>query len=291
MAPGITSGITLLPISCLVCLGRGAKPMGYRTAKINKVLLQDHSAYLASLIAFRPETAYMDLKEHHMTEASNPADIVKLLYTYGPFALLVFFLFAGEAKARKALKEAIPEARLENMVIYGLTWAADFGLLVVAISAWYRINFPKEVSIAGQLQGLQGSETMFLETSSPDAALYLNKQYAGRSARFTDNWRLISQKRIPDAEELRITLEAGARDLPATVYLLKVRPEYYARRIVLEYEREKARLKLNCGVQQFEYVVGLPETESAAVRRVARNVGYAAEPRLDTRAITLALDS
>jgi hypothetical protein len=125
---------------------------------------------------------------------------ISLLFIYGPCALLVFFLFVGEAKARTAVKDAIPEAKRTNVAIYCLTWAAIFGLLIVAVVAWYQLNFPGEFAIAGQFQGLQGSETIYAETSYPDAALFLNKQYMGRSARFTYNWRLVSRKRLPDGE-------------------------------------------------------------------------------------------
>ena len=220
---------------------------------------------------------------------------IKLLYTYGPFALLVFFLFVGEAKARSAVKDAIPEAKREGLVIYALTWAAIFGLLIVAVSAWYQNNFPKEFDIAGQLQGLQGSETIYVETSSPDSALYLNKQYLGRSSRFTYHWRLVSQKRLPDGEAIRIMLDPGNENQPAWSYTLKVLSDYYAQPVTVLYDRGVGHMKVSCGTRPQEELTGLPETEATAAAISPRpsfwHAVVYAQSRPNIRQIVMGLES
>ncbi len=210
---------------------------------------------------------------------------IKLLYIYGPFALLVFFLFVGEAKARNAVKEAIPEAKREGVIIYALTWAAVFGLLIVAVAAWYQLNFPKEVIIAGQFQGLQGSETIYVETSNPDSALYLNKQYLGRSTLFTYHWRLISQKRLPDGEAVRIMLDPGTDNQPAWFYTLKVQSDYYTQPVTVSYDRGIRHMKVICGGKQAEDLTGQPETDAAILPVAPRFSGAVvyAQSRPDIR--------
>lgn len=218
---------------------------------------------------------------------------IKLLYIYGPFALLVFFLFVGEAKARKAVKEALPEAKREGVIIYLLTWAAVFGLLIVAVAAWYQMNFPKEVVIAGQFQGLQGSETIYVETSNPDSALYLNKQYLGRSALFTYHWRLISPKRLPDGEAVRIMLDPGTENQAAWFYTLKVQSDYYTQPVTVSYDRGGRKMKVSCGAMQPEDLTGQPETDAAARPPSARFWGAVvyAQSRPDIRQIFQGLEA
>ena len=49
---------------------------------------------------------------------------IKLLYTYGPFAILVFLVFVTERKTRIAKNEAPRDEKPRLMVVYLLNWAS-----------------------------------------------------------------------------------------------------------------------------------------------------------------------
>ena len=69
---------------------------------------------------------------------------IKLLYTYGPFAILVFFVFVTERKSRMAKNEAPPDEKKRLMVVYLLNWVIIFGLVLFSMYAWTRINLDGE---------------------------------------------------------------------------------------------------------------------------------------------------
>ena len=72
---------------------------------------------------------------------------VRLLYTYGPFALLVFFVFVAEKKSRTALREADQITKRPVSVVYILNWVAIFSLLAFACYAWYDIYLHRDPTI------------------------------------------------------------------------------------------------------------------------------------------------
>ena len=49
---------------------------------------------------------------------------IKLLYTYGPFAILVFLVFVTERKTRTAMKEAGRDEKQRMIMVYLLNWAS-----------------------------------------------------------------------------------------------------------------------------------------------------------------------
>ena len=76
---------------------------------------------------------------------------IKLLYTYGPFAILVFFVFVTERKSRMAKNEAPPDEKKRLMVVYLLNWVIIFGLVLFSMYAWTRINLDGEPTIKGRI--------------------------------------------------------------------------------------------------------------------------------------------
>jgi hypothetical protein len=92
----------------------------------------------------------------------------KLLFTYGPFALLVFLVFIIEAKARHQRHES------GGAWIYGVTWAAIFVMCGVITIAWWNLNFiDHEVAIHGRLTGWQGD----WDLRSTSSQMYVRKVY------------------------------------------------------------------------------------------------------------------
>jgi hypothetical protein len=88
----------------------------------------------------------------------DPSFWVKLLFTYGPFALIVFVAFVLERLARAHKKESpSPSAT----AIYVATWTLMFVMAGVITWVWYKTNVaPSEFAIRGRLAGLKGDEQL-----------------------------------------------------------------------------------------------------------------------------------
>lgn len=188
----------------------------------------------------------------------KPEDWVKVLYTYGPFALLVFFMVYGEARARSAVRDAGVSKKV-SIPIYLTNWIVIFVLMGFALSAWYRLTFNSEFTIRGTLQHLQGAETL----ASKDNNLFLSRRY-GPGGRFDYAWRLITQKRLQEGDQVPFVLEVGTPDSEnIRNYVLPIHADFYNGEITLSYDRGKDKLLLHDGKRD-------EELQSEAVR-VARD--------------------
>jgi hypothetical protein len=188
-------------------------------------------------------------------------DWVKLLYSYGPFALLVFFMVYGEARARSALKDAGVDRKV-SISIYSANWIVIFVLMGFALSAWYRLTFNSEFTIRGTLKNLQGAETL----ASRDNNLYLSRRY-GPGGQFDYEWRLITQKRLQEGEQVSFVLELGTPESEKTRnYTLPIHTSFYDGEIGLRYDRQKDKLTLQDGKKEQELP---PEATEAASHTVA----------------------
>lgn len=177
----------------------------------------------------------------------NPDTWVKLLYTYGPFALLVFFFVVGETRARSALKDPQLNKKV-TVTAYAANWVAIFILLGFAVSAWYRLNFNTEFTIRGQLQNLQGSETV----ASNSSELFLRRRY-GPGGHFDYEWRLITLKPLIEGDTVPFVMELGtAESEKLRSYELPIFKDYYGTEVAIIYDRQKDKLFLRCGAHQQE---------------------------------------
>jgi hypothetical protein len=170
---------------------------------------------------------------------------VKILYTYGPFAILVFLVFVTERKSRAALKEAPPRERATFIAVYVLNWAAIFGLVVFSVYAWSRINLDAEFSLSGTIGNLSGKETVTTEERS--AGLYVLRNYVG-NGRVAYEWRLITRRRFAAGEKISIVFDPGdEHEEKVTRNELTVRPDFYDKEVSLSYDRERNKLFVNYG--------------------------------------------
>lgn len=205
---------------------------------------------------------------------------IKLLYTYGPFALLVFFVFVAERKARTALKET-SEASLGTrrtlLGIYGATWGAIFGLVVFAMIVWYQINLPSETSMYGTFGKLEGSETVASDTDK----LFLHRNYEDGKGRFHYEWRLITPRKLPDSAKVRLTFD---RSQPQSEwvrdYELTVRSSFYDSEVRLVFDREHEKLLLKHDGKEEELVPlnKLAAVDSRQARSFLIGTAYAQGP-------------
>ncbi|SRR5712692_6034283 len=194
-------------------------------------------------------------------------DWVKVLFTYGPFALLVFFMVYGEARARSALRDAGVN-KMVSIPVYAANWIVIFVLMGFALSAWYRLTFNSEFTIRGTLKNLQGAETL----ASRDNNLYLSRRY-GPGGQFDYEWRLITPKRLQEGEQVSFVLELGTPESEKTRnYTLPIHTYFYDGEIGLRYDRQKDKLTLHDGKKDEELPSEATATESASRPEVPRSL-------------------
>jgi len=162
----------------------------------------------------------------------------KVLYVYGPFALLVFFVFVIEGRARRARQDGRPP-RWVTDGIYSLTWVAIFAIAGMASYVWLLLNVSQEPTIRGSLEGLSASETM----TSP-ANLYLRRIYTQEN-HFDFDWRIITARRLDDGEKISFYFDRGIKNGPsATRHELVARSSFYSKPVRIVYHPHSDTLAL-----------------------------------------------
>jgi len=166
-------------------------------------------------------------------------DWAKLLFTYGPFALLVLFVFVIEHRAREVLgNKTVP--RRVSVPVYVLNWLVVFGLSGSVVYIWMILNLGNEVTIRGTFEGLQAHETM----SSRAANLFLRRIY-DRDDKFDFEWRAITTKPLEEGTALNFYFDRGLEtEASATMHQLKIRRSFYTKPVVIRYQRTGNRLVL-----------------------------------------------
>ncbi len=104
----------------------------------------------------------------------NAETWAKILFTYGPFAILIFLVFVIERRIYSSWRAANQNNKKEQTAflgLYGFTWLVIFGVAVYSIYAWKRINLDRRPQIEGKIENLSNLETLGMTS----ADLYLNK--------------------------------------------------------------------------------------------------------------------
>lgn len=163
---------------------------------------------------------------------------VKLLYTYGPFAILILLVFVTERKSRTAMKEATKRDEKALTAVYVLNWVAIFGLVTYSVYAWKQINIDRKPTIRGTIENLSNLQT--LGTTSAD--LYLRK--IPKSNSYSDyEWLLINKdKRWDDGAKIRFTIQApkpDSKDDDLFEYELPIQSDFYDNGVLLRHKQGK----------------------------------------------------
>jgi hypothetical protein len=166
----------------------------------------------------------------------------KLLFTYGPFGLIVLFIFVLEVKARAQMKDT--GAKSARVVIYVLTWMSIFALGTVVVVAWMKMNLVNEASIRGHLTGLSVSDSI----ETPFEHMYLRRAYSDSShTRYDFDWMIVTPRKLENQFPIKIYLDQSTADHEdLTIYELPISPDFYqpGREIDLRYDRSHRALSL-----------------------------------------------
>ena len=172
----------------------------------------------------------------------NPETWIKLLFTYGPFALLIFFVFVIENKARATLNESPAERKTPFLVVYLGVWAGIFLLVVFIGYAWTKMNLSSEYTITGTFENLSGDEKIVSRQDN----LFLCRHRL-QHGRFDESWRLISPKKLETGTRIKFIFDRGRTEASKeneTDHELVVCEEFYKAPVVIRYQRDKKKLIL-----------------------------------------------
>ena len=155
-------------------------------------------------------------------------DVVKILYTYGPFALLVFFVYVIEGRVRAALKDTSVPARIST-TIYAATWVAIFVLCGSVVFIWIRLNVTDEATIYGTFENISAAQTI-----SSRRSMYLRRDYERSNGIYDYQLRLVTPRRLPDGHRVDFDFSDSPNGI-STRYGFAVRTSFYESPVAIRY--------------------------------------------------------
>lgn len=168
---------------------------------------------------------------------------IKLLFTYGPFALLTLFVFVILGKAKSQMNDSAKRNPV-RVLVYSSTWFAIFGLCGIIVWVWIRMNVPsQEFTIRGHLTGLQDDEKF----ASRFADMFLKRLSYEQHRSFDYEWRIITRDKLPDAQSISLLIDRSTKEHEDLVeYVLPIHSDFYATNAIvdLKYNRQARKLEL-----------------------------------------------
>lgn len=168
---------------------------------------------------------------------------IKLLFTYGPFALLTLFIFVILGKAKSQMNDSAKKNPV-RVLVYAATWFAIFVLCGIIVWVWIRLNVPsEEFTIRGHLTGLQDDEKF----ASRFADMFLKRLSYEQHRNFDYEWRIITRDKLPDAQSISLLIDRSTKEHEDLVeYVLPIRSDFYATNAIvdLKYNRQARKLEL-----------------------------------------------
>lgn len=177
----------------------------------------------------------------------------KILYTYGPFAILVFLVVVIErvlyTRWRAANQNNHPQ-QTAFLGLYAITWCVILGVAIYSIYVWKRINLDKRPQISGKVENLSNVES--LGTTAAD--LFLHKNPKGGVYSDYDLLLVNKDKRWDDGAIVSFTIQTpprpGNQDGDVYEYDLPIQAAFYENGVVLK--RRRGKLFLQTGGQEKE---------------------------------------
>lgn len=182
----------------------------------------------------------------------SPETWTKILYTYGPFAILVFLVFVVYWKIHSAWRQADPNNKKTQTVflwLYGATWIVILGVAIYSVYAWYRINLDRRPQITGTVESLSNVETL----GTTFADLYLHKNPKGGGFSDYDLLLINRDKKWPDGAKVKFTIQTprpNSKDDDLYEYELPIQSDFYESGVVLR--RRQGKLILYHNGQEME---------------------------------------
>jgi hypothetical protein len=202
---------------------------------------------------------------------TNYFDFIKVIYLYGPSALLVFILVFAESKARSALKDAPAGNVVLFKAIYSGVWITFFSLVAVICFMFYNAN--REATIEGTFENLEGSDTV-----ASSAPFYFHKVYIDNLAKhFNYEWRVITNMPFPSGTTLTFDFDRVTEHGPRSdQYEINVDSSAYKAPIRILYHHKDDTLTLQSNGQTIN-LTSKEQLTQRSQRNWFSSVAYAAE--------------
>lgn len=202
---------------------------------------------------------------------------MKLLFTYGPFALLTLFVFVILGKAKSQMNDTAKKNPV-RVLVYSGTWVAIFVLCGIIVWVWIRLNVPsEEFTIRGHLTGLQDDEKF----ASRFADMFLKRLSYEQHRNFDYEWRIITRDKLPDAQSISLLIDRSTKEHEDLVeYVLPIRSDFYVANAIvdLKYNRQGRKLELFQGGEftplKVTWSSDTGETQGALQEPAGGSVGF-----------------
>jgi hypothetical protein len=193
----------------------------------------------------------------------SPETWSNLLYTYGPYAILILLVGVIARQVYSGWQKADVNNKRQQtffLLLNGMTWLMIFAVVVFSIYAWSVVNLSRRPQIEGTIENLSNVE--ILGTTSAD--LFLHKKPKGGG--YSDYDLLLinkEQKPFADGVKVKLIIQAprpNSRDDDLYEYELPIRSDYYKSGVCLK--RRQNKLYLDHNNQETELLGGLLQSDA-----------------------------
>jgi hypothetical protein len=170
----------------------------------------------------------------------------KLLFTYGPFALIVFVVYKVIIVIKRPPAGSSQAEKNVYLAIYTAAWALVFFLAIVIVQVWKKMNLPAEAVISGTIRNLKDPESVWSEPNSP---LFVRRVYRDQThepGQYDYEWRIVTVNKSLEPVEFDL------QDKPnhSKTYRLDLKESYYHNEVHIVYHRDRGILVLKEGAKE-----------------------------------------
>jgi hypothetical protein len=160
----------------------------------------------------------------------------KTLFTYGPFAILVFLVFVAERKLWKKMKDGPSKERRPLLLLYVANWLVIFGLVVFSVYAWKKMNLDNRPQIRGTIEDVSDSEIL----SSRFEDLYLHRIRQDNDVYSNYEWLLVNkEKPFVEGETIVFTIDRSTPNSEVVYdYDLPIQANFYNVKVQLRRDKD-----------------------------------------------------
>jgi hypothetical protein len=165
---------------------------------------------------------------------------VKLLATYGPYALLMLLVLVTERKIWRAFKDSPEPEKKKFASLYIANWLFFFGVAIFAVYAWKRVNLDKPPEIRGMIENISNSEVL----SSNVADLYLHRVRQDNDRYSNYEWLLVNREQRETGETIVFTIDGSKPESERIYdYELPIRADFYTGKVYIRRDQDDLYLK------------------------------------------------
>jgi hypothetical protein len=176
------------------------------------------------------------------------ATVAKILFQYGPFAIILLLLYKGHSAAQENKKAALSQSDLVErrlaQALYIAVWFAIFACLFFSSYVWYRINVPTTTVFVGELANLGADDNVFFQNRE------VTWKEGTVAAIKTITWTYVSSAPLKDPLTLEFIVQRTAVASPsgvapkALLFRLRLDRDALNHDVRVDYDRKNQNLSV-----------------------------------------------